>query len=560
MDQKLENLLEISLEADRQELEASPQLSFGFDDDSDRWEVIVRYAGGFDDLIGRYSESGVSGYELLNNFAVLNSPSEVIELLGTDPDIDYIEKPKRLFFTLEEAKADICLNNSYGVGNSLSFLDGRGVIVAVIDTGIDIADNDFRNEDGSTRIEWLWDQTLEGNMTQYGFGVEYSRTDIDSALEDGRTITTDFAMHGTSVAAIACGNRGVAPFSTIVVVKLDVNRDYGFSWTTKLMAAIDYVVRKASDMAMPVAINISLGSNYGSHRGDSLLEQYIDSVSDYGRNVICVGCGNEAANNIHRSFMTESYREYVAELGVAPNESSISFQLWGYYWDNFETIIVAPDGSSFGPLETQNSLIRYRTGATQILGFRGTASPGSILQEVYYDLIPVNGYISSGIWKIIIRTGKIKAGRIDIWLQTGTNLNTNTGFVRPDPDMTITIPATASSVISVGAYNQRSNTYAVFSGRGIEEPGFWNVFKPDISAPGVNIAVKPGRFVTGTSFAVAFVTGGAALLMEWGIVRGNDSFLYGQKVKAMLIDKTLPLPGESVPSDKVGWGKVCIIT
>ncbi|MGN0320234.1 MAG: S8 family serine peptidase, partial [Lachnospira sp.] len=261
-----------------------------------------------------------------------------------------------------------------------------------------------------------------------------------------------------------------------------------------------------------------------------------------------------------KSFITRSYREYVAEIGVSPNEGSISFQLWAYYWDNFDTILIAPDGSSFGPLNRQNSLIRYDLGDTQILSFRGTASPGSVLQEVYYDLIPKNTYISQGVWKLLIRTEKIKAGRIDIWMQSATNLNFNTGFVRPSPDMTITVPATASSVISVGAYNQRSNTYAIFSGRGIEEPGFWNVFKPDISAPGVDVAVKPGRFVTGTSFAVAFVTGGAALLMEWGIVRGNDLFLYGQKVKATLIDKALPLPGESVPSDKIGWGKVCIIT
>ena len=85
--------------------------------------------------------------------------------------------------------------------------------------------------------------------------------------------------------------------------------------------------------------------------------------------------------------------------------------------------------------------------------------------------------------------------------------------------------------------------------------------KPDITAPGVNIRI-PGnkeQTVTGTSFATPMVTGAAAMLMEWGIVQGNDPYLYGEKIRAYLMKGARKLPGqESVPDKKAGWGALCL--
>lgn len=579
MEQKVENLLDISMSATQEERDKSAQLDTGYDESTGVWELIIKYNGDFSNILDRYAKYSVTGYPLLNQFAVLNVPKEIIDAMTRDSSIQYIEMPKRLFFALDDALAASCLTNRFQVEGSPSFLGGEGVITAVIDTGIDIFDRRFRDEQGNTRIAWLWDQTKEVNgneeigstVPEYGFGTQYDSGQINEAILNRIPIAVDPTGHGTDVASIACGRYGVAGRSTIIFVKLKLPSSDGFPRTTQVMSAIDYVVRRASLMNMPVAVNLSFGNNYGSHRGDSLLEQYIDGAASYGRNVICIGCGNEAARPIHKGFYLNRQENTTVDLAVTAAESALSMQIWSYYWDNINVELVAPDGSVFAPIQNDNTAVRYRTGGTNILAYKGIASPYSIMQEIYYDFIPAGDFINSGVWKIRINAADVRSGRVDIWLQTGATGGTNTGllqadvragaqtgFLQPDAEMTITIPATCARGIAVGAYNQLNNTYAVFSGRGIDKDGFWGNFKPDICAPGVNIAVATGRFVTGTSFAVPFVTGAAALLMEWGIVRGNDPFLYGQKVKAVLIENSKRLPNEEMPSSKTGWGKLCI--
>ncbi len=499
-DQKLENLLNISLQATKEEREKSEELGIGYDPEQNTWELIVRYTGSLDGLRTRYPQIRIR--ELLNQYAVLIVPETLVDAVSQETVIEYVEKPKQLYFELQAGKAASCINAVQQGMNNPFGLFGKGTIVAVIDTGIRAESMEFRNADGSTRILNIWDQTT---------GTEYDRSQIDEVLQNETKDTAgipgaDVLGHGTQVAAIACGNSGVAAQADILVVKLGLAAKNGFPRTTQLMEALDYVVRKAIDYGKPLAVNISFGNNYGDHTGSSLLENFINDIADSWKCSICIGSGNEGLGAVHTG----------------------------------------------GTLTEDMELLTYF----------GEPSPFRIRQEIYIDMIPQTVYIQSGLWKFRLIPRSIRNGRYDMWLPAQGALNFGTGFTSPDSASTFTIPSAAAKAVTVGAYDAGTGSAAPFSGRGyIVEIGGSLMVKPELAAPGVNVlvpSVSGMARVNGTSYATPFVTGSAALLMEWGIVRGNDAFLYGEKLKAYLIKGAEPLAGAAVPDTQTGWGRLCL--
>ena len=315
---------------------------------------------------------------------------------------------------------------------------------------------------------------------------------------------------------------------------------------------------------MPLALNLSFGNNYGSHSGESLIEAYLDSVSDVGRNVICVGTGNEGGESLHTSGILESGRETSIQLNIGEYETGVNVQLWKQYIDQAEIALIHPDGSRVGPFQEVLGPQRFVLGGTELLIYYGEPKPYSVKQEIYLSFIPRESYIDSGVWKLVLTPRRIVDGSYQMWLPAQEALNVGTAFLLPNSSSTLTIPSTASLVVTVAAYDARTFSYADFSGRGpaavYEGSG---VPKPDLAAPGVRVnAPVPGggyRAFSGTSFAAPFVTGSAALLMEWGIVRGNDPYLYGEKVKAYLRRGARELPGYSEwPNAQLGYGALCV--
>ena len=574
MSQKLENLLNLALDADQGERERSEELDVGYDKEENVWELIVKYSG----TLEAVRQTARSVTELLNGYAVIVIEEERIGQLAQLPEVEFIEKPKKLYFQTDVGRQVSCIDIVQDMPLSLR---GKGTLIGIVDSGIDYENAEFRNEDGTTRIVSLWDQSVNGRPPAgYLAGTEYTREQIDAALatEDKEVRrqmvkTSDVSGHGTAVAGIAAGNgrgsegrrfRGAAPEAELIIVKMGAPREGGFPRTTELMQGVDYIVRKAVELRRPVAINISFGNTYGSHDGTSLVERFLNDIADMWKNVICIGSGNEGASAGHVSGKVRRQISETVELAVQQREPALSIQIWKSYVDEMGVSVISPSGRQAGPFYEFLGAQRYILGDTELLIYYGEPKPYSVKQEIYLSLLPGKQYIESGVWKIVLTPGRIVDGEYQMWLPTQTSLNMGTAFLQPNSMSTLTIPSTASLAVTVAAYDARTFSYADFSGRG--PAGMYegeNVLKPDIAAPGVRVtAPVPGggyQSFSGTSFAAPFVTGSAALLMEWGIVRGNDPYLYGEKVKAYLRKGAKQLAGyERWPNALLGYGALCV--
>ena len=545
MDQKLENILNLALETPEEEREQTESLNVGYSAETRSWELIVKYHGSLD----RLREQNIVVEELIAGYAILTVPEALVDMVSDTPEIEYVEKPKRFYYGQTFPAGTSCFPP---VTMRTPFLNGRGVLLAVLDSGITWDLEVFRKADGSTRIRYLWDQTVseETASMRYGkmpdgfsLGTEYTAEEINAALQMHaldryRLIPSrDLSGHGTAVAGIAAGKSadgfytGAAPEAELIVVKLGLpgnsgGVEEGFPRTTEILRGVTYALWKARQLNMPLVINLSFGNSYGSHDGSSLLERFLDNASEIGKTVICVGSGNEGAARGH--FAGNITRDSRVELAVGNYERSLNIQLWKNYSDVFRIRLQSPGGEE-AELTTniQGGKYTLKLEQTRILVYLGEPLPYAVAQEIYLEMIPVTGsYINAGIWTIRLEPVMTVTGQYYLYLPAGNGRGDSTGFYRSTPQVTLTVPSTAAKVITVGAYDPVYDTYADFSGRGYADStrtigvAAAGLTKPDLVAPGVNIQAPDvyGTFTptTGTSFATPIVSGAAALLMEWG--------------------------------------------
>lgn len=562
---KISTELNIALNTPEDEREKSLDLNVGYTKSTNTWELIVRYTG----ELGRIAEEvGFSVYtELLGGYGIVVIDTERIDVLSQHPLIIFVEKPKSLYaerigkingFT--QSCMDSVTSGEFG-------LTGKGVIVCVIDSGIDIRHPDFR-KNRSSKIFELWDQTEPGNPPHgYLLGSVYTRDDINAVLFEDNTAygtvnipTLDVTGHGTGVASVvtAC-----VPEADLLIIKLAETLGIGskgFPRTTTMMMGIDYAIRRSMELNTPMVINLSFGNNYGDHASNSVLEDYIDAVAGLSRISLVSGTGNDGSAGRHAQLVLKDSEINRTEFLVGEFETGINLQIWRSYSDVVDIFLTTPDGRNLGPFNLYQEIMYYNLADMNIRVINGYPTPINQNQETYISIIPKGTYIQSGSWKLTFVPYTLSQGRVDVWLPVLGSTSSDVSFISPSVNTSLTIPSTARSVISTGAYNPATLTYASFSGRGFTAN---NEVKPDLTAPGVNIDVAAvgGGYVrvSGTSFAAPFVSAGAAMLMEWGIVMKKDIYLYGDKLKAYLIRGARPLPGETeLPNERIGYGALCV--
>lgn len=459
-------------------------------------------------------------------------------------------------------------------------LRGNGVAVAVIDSGIDYTSKIFRNNDGSSRISYLWDQTIasENPPPQFDYGTEYTNADLNKALNNSEPFeivpSQDISGHGTFTAGIAAGGEnvserfiGAAPDATLIIVKLKPAKQYIHNYfllpedalvyqEDDIMTALSYVKDCAHRLGdIPVSICIPLGTSLGAHLGSSPLANYVNSLNRQSLTAVSVAGGNEGNTGHHYTSEIEgSVGSEEVELKVDEQEHGFTLELWGDSPATQSITLQSPSGEMqplfLVPPYSEQTLRFVFLNTTILVNFILIENQSGRQLVMFRFENP-----APGIWKFILQNRNSHKITFHMWLPVTPLISENTYFLRSSPYTTITAPGNAGNVITAVAYDYRNDSIYLNSSRGFSPD---NTIVPTLAAPGVDIiGPLPGdRYTTrsGTSIAAAHVCGAAALFLEWAIVYENIPLLNGTGVKNYLIRGTRRPRNLEYPNPQWGYG------
>ncbi|MEG2984313.1 MAG: bifunctional germination protease/germinant receptor pseudoprotease CspBA [Peptostreptococcaceae bacterium] len=504
------------------------------------YEVIVKYNS---DVKRLEDELDVLVEILSPSYAIITSKNiDDINRLVEYPEIEYVEKP----FTLESQDIQSFSITGIDTFKKRNQLTGEGTLIGIIDSGIDYTLPIFKDENGESKILYYWDQSIDGNPPEgFNSGTLYTKENINEAVI--HTTST----HGTHVLGICAS---IANKANIIAVRVGRRQTDVFSKSTEFMRAIKLMLDKSLELKMPIAINISYGSNEGSHKGLSLFEEYIDEMSLFWKNNIVVAAGNNALKGSHKRIKLTNDKSKEVEFIVGDNEKLININIWPHYIDDFSVYVKSPSNQRTQIMNQNSPSINNKLENTKVIGYFYQIPPYSLVRRVTIQLNS-NMQITPGIWTLVFTPIDIIDGNIDMYLPTSESLSKDTKFLEADEILTVTVPGTANKVLTIGSFNSKTDTRSNFSGEGDITSG---IYKPDILAPGEDIvSFLPGGSLgalTGTSMATPHATGVCCLLMEWGIIKGNDQFLYSQKTRALINESARRNNDRIYPNSSYGYG------
>jgi len=462
-------------------------------------------------------------------------------------------------------------------------LRGRGCVIVIIDTGIDYTSKAFRNDDGSSRILAIWDQTVQTGTPPEGFyyGTEYTREDINRALEteDPYSIvpSVDTIGHGSVMAGVAAGcclgngldYLGAAPDADIVVVKLKECKQYFRDFylipdsvpayqETDIMMAVQYGDSFVRVFERPVIFCLGLGTSYGDHAGSTALSRYLDAIAVKRSRAVVVCGGNEGNANHHfqgNLLGTGQISGVQAEIRVGEGAKGFLLGLWGNVPDIFTVSVRSPGGETIPAVRLGISdIITYgfvyeRTKITIAGELVEPSSGEELIVMRIQDPTP-------GIWTLQVEAaGDVHNGNFHMWLPITQFLNVPVYFLTATPYITLTGPSMAQDVISVSTYDASNNSFYIESGRGFTRTGAVN---PDFAAPGVNVSTIRGR-QTGSSLAAAITAGAVAQFMQWAVVEGNNTVVESREIKNYFVRGASRTADTVYPNREWGYGRLNII-
>ncbi len=462
-------------------------------------------------------------------------------------------------------------------------LRGKGVLVGFVDTGIDYTKDTFIYEDGTSKIQYLYDQTIRGNAPEgFFFGTEYTNEQINEALnaENPYWIVPqkDTVGHGTFLASIAAGREvanefvGAAPDAELIVVKLKKASPYyrerylvppeqeNAYESNDIMIGVEYILRKARELDRPVAICIALGTNFGGHDGTSILEEYLTGASNLRGVCICSAAGNESQAKHHtENILTRKGEEKNIDISVGENAGSFPIAIRNSAADKISVSIRSPSGEIVGRVPARSGT---RLEAKLVL------ERASVIVEYFFPVETSGDQVTivlilnatPGIWTIIVHGDIVLDGMYQAWLPITGFVSPTVFFFEPSPNTTIVVPATAFGIITCGGYNIETNSLYTNSSwgptRGVPD------LKPDLVAPAVNVGgIYPIGYgtMTGTSVAAAITTGASALMLQWGVVYENDISMSTYSVRAYLIRGANRSKTISYPNFRWGYGSLNLL-
>lgn len=464
---------------------------------------------------------------------------------------------------------------------------GRGVILGIIDTGIDYTNPLFRAPDGSSRILRIWDQSIASVESpepisgfQPFYGTVYSQQQLNDALASDDPLalvpSADTNGHGTFLAGIAAGNRtetpvsfsGAAPESSLAVVKLKpakqylrdfflIRQDADAYQENDIMTAVAFLIALATEQQMPLVILLGLGTAQGSHDGAAPLGRQLQALGGYPGFAAVTGAGNEVGYHHHflGSIASDQSFEDV-ELRVGSRETGFCAELWAFAPELYTVGFVSPSGEVIDriPLALGTEIvIPFRLDRTSITLNYVNYESGSGSQLIFMRFQTP----APGIWHIRVYPTTSTQAQFHIWLPMHGFLSDETVFLRPDPNTTITDPGNAVVPLTISTYDHVNGSIYIHSSRGFSRN---NNRKPDIAAPGVNVqgpALTPAASFTrrtGSSVSAAIAAGAVADLFTWGIVDQNEPDITSISAKSILIRGADRNPAFTYPNREWGYG------